>query len=116
MSPSRPIIDPGRNAWRQALASDSGVLIDAADYYRAFYESARAAQHYLLMSGWQFDSGVALLRGDDAPAGRGGAFPPVPERALRREPRSCTSTSSPGTSTSCSRSSGNGCSACTSIG
>ena len=66
---ARPIIDLGRNAWRQAVASDSGVVIDAAGYYRAFYESARAARHYVLMSGWQFDSGVALRRGDDAPAG-----------------------------------------------
>ena len=45
------------------------MLIDAADYYRAFYESARAARRYVLMSGWQFDSGVLLLRGNDAPPG-----------------------------------------------
>ncbi len=69
MSTSRPIIELGRNAWRQEVGSDSGVVIDAADYYRAFYESARGARHYLLMSGWQFDSGVELLRGDDVPEG-----------------------------------------------
>jgi phospholipase D1/2 len=64
-----PIVRLGRNAWREAAALDSGVLIDAADYYRAFYESARAARRYVLMSGWQFDSGVLLLRGSDAPPG-----------------------------------------------
>jgi len=43
MRTSRPIIDLGRNAWRQEAADDSGVVIDAADYYRAFYASARRA-------------------------------------------------------------------------
>ncbi len=75
-TPSLPIVDLGRNAWRQTIARDSGVLIDAADYYRAFYESARAARHYVLMSGWQFDSGVPLLRGDDVPAGAEVRFVP----------------------------------------
>lgn len=68
MTGSRSIIETGRNAWRQVDAIESGVVIDAADYYRAFYESARAARHYLLVSGWQFDSGVELLRGEDASA------------------------------------------------
>jgi phospholipase D1/2 len=63
------IVRPGRNVWRRAPARDAGVLIDAADYYRAFYESARAARHFVLMSGWQFDSGVARVRGHDAPPG-----------------------------------------------
>jgi phosphatidylserine/phosphatidylglycerophosphate/cardiolipin synthase-like enzyme len=62
-----PILRPGTNVWREAVADDSGVLVDAADYYRAFYESARTARHSILMSGWQFDSGVPLVRGDDAP-------------------------------------------------
>jgi len=69
VKPARPIVRPGRNAWRQADAVDSGVLVDAADYYRAFHASAQAARRYVLMSGWQFDSGVLLLRGNDAPPG-----------------------------------------------
>jgi len=48
---------------------DAGVLVDAKDYYRAFYESARGARRSILMSGWQFDSGVRLLRGTEAPLG-----------------------------------------------
>jgi phospholipase D1/2 len=47
----------------------SGVLVDAADYYLALYEAARRARRSILISGWQFDSGVALVRGADAPAG-----------------------------------------------
>jgi phospholipase D1/2 len=69
MATSRPIIELGRNACREAFASDSGVVVDAADYYRNVYASARAADHSLLMSGWQFDSGVELLRGDEKAAG-----------------------------------------------
>jgi phosphatidylserine/phosphatidylglycerophosphate/cardiolipin synthase-like enzyme len=64
-----PIIQPGRNAWRQVHAEDAGLLVDAADYYHAVYWAARSARRYVLMSGWQFDSGVPLLRGADAPPG-----------------------------------------------
>ncbi len=63
------IIQPPRNAWRIAGATSAGVLVDGADYYRAFYRSARRAEHYIVMSGWQFDSGVPLLRGDEVAAG-----------------------------------------------
>jgi phospholipase D1/2 len=61
----RRIIVPGRNAWRTTSAEAAGVLIDAADYYRAFYRAALEAKHSILLSGWQFDSGVPLLRGGD---------------------------------------------------
>lgn len=64
---ARRIIQLGRNAWKEAAADDSGLLVDAADYYRDFYYAARDAQRYILMSGWQFDSGVKLLRGQDLP-------------------------------------------------
>lgn len=50
-------------------ADRAGVLVDGADYYRAFYWAARRAERYILMSGWQFDSGVQLVRGDEAAAG-----------------------------------------------
>lgn len=66
----RRIVQLGQNTWREATTTDTGVLVDADDYYRAFYSSAREASHYILMSGWQFDSTVPLLRGTDA-AGAG---------------------------------------------
>ncbi len=47
----------------------AGVIVDASDYYRAFYWAAKRARRSILMSGWQFDSGVQLLRGADLPAG-----------------------------------------------
>jgi phospholipase D1/2 len=64
------ILTPGRNVWRQARAEDARVIVDAADYYRAFYDAALRARRYILISGWQFDRGVKLLRGVDA-VGRG---------------------------------------------
>jgi phosphatidylserine/phosphatidylglycerophosphate/cardiolipin synthase-like enzyme len=60
------LIEPPRNAWRETTVEDSGVIVDAADYYRAFVRAARGARRYILMSGWQFDSTLRLL-----PAARG---------------------------------------------
>jgi phosphatidylserine/phosphatidylglycerophosphate/cardiolipin synthase-like enzyme len=60
------IVQVGRNTWRVAKTADTGLLIDADDYYRAFYSRTREASRYVLMSGWQFDSSVPLLRGADA--------------------------------------------------
>ena len=47
-------------------SSSTGLIIDACDYYRAFYNTAGKARRYILMTGWQFDTEVALLRGKDA--------------------------------------------------
>jgi phosphatidylserine/phosphatidylglycerophosphate/cardiolipin synthase-like enzyme len=47
-------------------AGETGVLIDASDYYRAFYQAACQARRYILLAGWQFDSEVRLLRGEEA--------------------------------------------------
>ena len=62
----RKILQPERNCWTISEVTASGLLIDGKDYYRAFYQAARNAENYILISGWQFDSDVALLRGSDA--------------------------------------------------
>ncbi len=46
--------------------SESGVLVDARAYYRAFFHAARQAKRYIAITGWQLDSDVELLRGEDA--------------------------------------------------
>jgi phosphatidylserine/phosphatidylglycerophosphate/cardiolipin synthase-like enzyme len=69
---TKRIITPGRNVWRLAPVTRAGVLVDACDYYRAFYRAMSAARRYVLLSGWQFDSDVRLLRGEDA---RGAPWP-----------------------------------------
>jgi phospholipase D1/2 len=66
---ARTILQLGRNAWKAARPDAAGVLVDAAAYYRAFYAAALQAKRSIILSGWQFDSGVPLLRGRDAPPG-----------------------------------------------
>jgi phosphatidylserine/phosphatidylglycerophosphate/cardiolipin synthase-like enzyme len=56
----------GRHYYRRAGVDQSAVIVDARSYYRAFYRAALAAEQYLVVAGWQFDSEVALLRGPDA--------------------------------------------------
>jgi phospholipase D1/2 len=60
------VLKPGSNCMGIYEARKTGVLIDACDYYRAFYETAARARRYLLLAGWQFDSDVRLLRGQEA--------------------------------------------------
>ncbi|WP_141588049.1 phospholipase D-like domain-containing protein [Myxococcus sp. AB056] len=70
-APVRRIISPGRNCWTVEEASDAGVLVDARDYYRELYRAAQKARRYIAITGWQFDSDVALLRGEDLREARG---------------------------------------------
>jgi phospholipase D1/2 len=64
------ILQPGINCWKIDEVSESGLLIDAKDYYRAFCNAAATAERYVLLSGWQFDSDVALIReGNDDKTG-----------------------------------------------
>jgi phospholipase D1/2 len=64
--PGSAIVAPPGNCWAVARAEQAGLLVDASDYYLAFYEAALAAKRCILLSGWQFDSTVELLRGEDA--------------------------------------------------
>jgi phosphatidylserine/phosphatidylglycerophosphate/cardiolipin synthase-like enzyme len=47
-------------------ADQCGLLVDSADYFRAFCRAASQARRYVLVAGWRFDSQVRLLRGKDA--------------------------------------------------
>jgi phosphatidylserine/phosphatidylglycerophosphate/cardiolipin synthase-like enzyme len=67
------VIIPGRNCWTVEEASDAGVLVDARAYYKELYRAAQKARSYIAITGWQFDSDVALLRGDDLGEARGEA-------------------------------------------
>jgi phospholipase D1/2 len=80
------IIKVGRNAWRSVDADDAGVLVDAADYYHAVYWAISRAQSHVLMSGWQFDSGVPLLRGSDVPSEADVRFLKFLDGLCRRRP------------------------------
>lgn len=62
------VLKPGQNCMGIYEADSTGVLVDACDYYRAFYQTALSAKSYLLLAGWQFDSEVKLLRGEEEKA------------------------------------------------
>src|SRR4051812_43179366 len=62
----RPILVPGRNCWTIAPVDRARLLVDARNYYKAFYEAAQRARRYLLIAGWRFNSDLSLLRGQDA--------------------------------------------------
>jgi phospholipase D1/2 len=59
------IVAVGRNAWKSLPTRRCGLLVDAKDYYTAFYSAALKARRYILLTGWQFDRGVKLLRDED---------------------------------------------------
>jgi phospholipase D1/2 len=64
-----PILTIGSNCWDISDAKETGLLIDGRDYYRVFYRAASEAERYILICGWQFDSDVSLVRGQDVPEG-----------------------------------------------
>ncbi|MDB4936756.1 MAG: Phospholipase D/Transphosphatidylase [Labilithrix sp.] len=79
----------GKTTWRIHERVRSGLLIDAQDYYRAFYEAASRAKRSILILGWQFDSDVQLLRGTDVPPGadpRSFELLPLLDRLCRERP------------------------------
>ena len=61
----KDILSPGINCWEISEVSESGLLIDGSDYYRAFCSAAASAERYILLAGWQFDSDVELIREGD---------------------------------------------------
>lgn len=60
------ILQSPRNVWCENPVSAFGLLVDGSDYYRAFFQAAQAAEEYILMTGWQFDTDACLLRGAEA--------------------------------------------------
>jgi phospholipase D1/2 len=50
------------------------LLVDAESYYRAFVRAAKLARRSILLSGWQFDTEMQLLRGDEALPGAQNTF------------------------------------------
>lgn len=55
----------GRNCWQRAEAEYAAVVIDAEAYYRALHEAIRKARYSIFIIGWDIDSRIRLLRGDE---------------------------------------------------
>lgn len=62
----RNVIIEGGAYWRAPSCDEARVLVDARDYYATFCRAALRAERSVLMSGWQFDTRMRLLQGDDA--------------------------------------------------
>ena len=78
-----------KTTWRRHEHANAALLIDAQDYFRAFYEAASRATRSVLILGWQFDSDVQLLRGEDLPEGaepRSFQLLPLLDRLCRERP------------------------------
>lgn len=81
------ILRPGINCERVEPVAASGVIIDARDYYLTVREALIAAEHTVLIAGWQFDSAVPLVRGEDAEDLTAPAeLLPLLEHAVREKP------------------------------
>ncbi|MGD2117997.1 MAG: VTT domain-containing protein [Chromatiales bacterium] len=59
---SGEMLQPGHNCWRIQNAERATVIIDTADYFKAFAEACRNARHQILILGWDFDRREQLHR------------------------------------------------------
>jgi len=56
----RSILRLGYNCWAIARAERVGLIVDAKDYFQAFYEAALRARRSILILGWDFNSKTRL--------------------------------------------------------
>lgn len=59
------IMKPGKNCWRIEHADRIAFLVDGANFFRVFRDTAKQAQRSLLIIGWDIDSRVELVRGQE---------------------------------------------------
>ena len=60
------ILVEGRNCWRRRPAKRVTFLIDGAAYFEAFAQSVELAKNSILIAGWDINSQVELLRGNQS--------------------------------------------------
>ncbi|WBU56512.1 phospholipase D-like domain-containing protein [Paracoccus sediminicola] len=83
---------PHRNCWRVASADRFGVIIDAAQYFRALRESLERAEDLIILVGWDFDFEIEMLPGEsdedgNAPDGLPNQIGPFLEALVDRRPK-----------------------------
>ncbi|MDI1308848.1 MAG: VTT domain-containing protein [Methylotenera sp.] len=59
-----------RNCWRIENSSFASPVVDCSNYYRAIHEAICKAQHSLFIVGWDIDSRIELIRGEEAEASK----------------------------------------------
>jgi phosphatidylserine/phosphatidylglycerophosphate/cardiolipin synthase-like enzyme len=61
MSVVKPLVNQDV-CWKLSAVDEMALLADAEIYYRAFVRAAQGARRSILLSGWQFDTEMQLLR------------------------------------------------------
>jgi phospholipase D1/2 len=64
----RPIVVPGRNAWRTARADKFAFLVDGALYFRRLDQALQFARREIWIVGWDFNPDITLSAPDRADA------------------------------------------------
>jgi phospholipase D1/2 len=59
-SSSQSLLRPGYNCWTTARAERAALIVDAKDYFEAFYYAALRAQRSILVLAWDFNSQTRL--------------------------------------------------------
>lgn len=67
METTRSIYQEGRNYWKKGRAHRVSFIIDAQAYFTAFVEAVLKAERSIYITGWDIDSQLKLLRGEDKP-------------------------------------------------
>jgi phosphatidylserine/phosphatidylglycerophosphate/cardiolipin synthase-like enzyme len=57
-------LEPGADCWRIARAAKASVIVDAADYFEAARQAMLAAEHRIMLIGWDFDARIRLRPGE----------------------------------------------------
>ena len=65
MNSKHSIFEPGQNCWVESKARFSAPLIDCGNYYKALHSAIVNASHSIFIVGWDIDSRIRLLRGQD---------------------------------------------------
>ena len=58
-------LTPGRDCWRIERADKASVVVDADCYFRVARRAMLAAQHQIILVGWDFDARIKLAWDDD---------------------------------------------------
>src|SRR5688572_1644177 len=59
-----PILKSGQTCWRQALAGQFALIIDAEDYFAALKAAMMRAERTIFLIGWDFDFRIHLDPGN----------------------------------------------------
>jgi phospholipase D1/2 len=82
--PARPIIVPGKTAWRVAHAGRVAVLVDGDAYFKALAEAMLAAERSIFIVAWDIDSRLPFGDGCD---GMPRTLGPFLDELARRRPK-----------------------------